>query len=43
MDSNTESKEYKKFQDDSQKIVDKKRSSNQLSDREKANWIAWDK
>ena len=39
----TEAKEYKKLQDDSQKIVDKKRSSNQLSDREKANWIEWDK
>lgn len=36
-----EAKEYKRLQDESQKLVDKQRGSNKKTDREVTNWMDW--
>jgi hypothetical protein len=37
----TEAKEYKRLQDESQKLVDKQRGSNKKTERETTNWMDW--
>jgi hypothetical protein len=36
-----EAKEYKRLQDESQKLVDKQRGSNKKTEREEVNWMDW--
>ena len=36
-----EAKEYKKLQDESQKLVDAERGQNKLTERESQNWMEW--